>query len=425
MDKKRNLSMKDLLEKILAENIVTPVYQPLVSLKTGDIMGFEALSRFIFDDDYKVNIEELFSYATKTGKLWKLEKLCREAAIKNAKHKPLGTKLFLNVDPNVINDTYFESGFTRDTMGKVGLKSEEIVFEITEREAINDLPTFLKSVGHYRSQGFIIAVDDFGSKYSGLNRVVSFSPEYLKLDMELIRGIDHDSIKRAAVRSVVNFCKESGIYTLAEGIETIFELKVLIEIGVDFGQGYYLSRPAQDFLALDESVKNIILETNEIKLDKERTPSFGSIVAISEITRYVYENDSSVEVFELMNSNKDMSEVFVLSQQNCVVGIATRKSIMEKFSGQFGYVLSKKKNIGQLMSSQFLSVAYNTDIADVATIATLRESSTVYDSIAVVKDDKFIGSVSIKKLLLASMHLNSKSESILYANDFCLKPVGA
>ncbi len=249
-----------LLHRILEEEDVLSVYQPIASLQSGTVVGYEALSRFprARTEDAGMSVEALFCSASERGQLWQLEKLCREAAIKQAMGKPAEALLFLNVDPNVIHADDFVSGFTKELLASVGLAPEEIVFEITEREAIRSVDAFFEVVQHYRSQNFTIAVDDFGSKYSGLNRVCAFVPEYLKFDMELVRGIHQNPIKQAAVRAMVGFCREVGIATLAEGIETVEELSALIGLGVSYGQGYLLAHPTPEFVALPDTMQHII-----------------------------------------------------------------------------------------------------------------------------------------------------------------------
>ena len=246
-----------ILQNILEEKNIIPVYQPIISLKNGKIFGYEALTR-ISDETVELSIEHMFILADKMNMLWELETLCRKKALKNAKNINPEKKLFLNVNPNVIHDKKFKNGFTKNRLTKYGLDLLDIVFEITERNAIIDKEAFLGSIDHYRKQDFKIAIDDVGSGYSGLNAINDVRPDIMKLDMNLIRNIDKDEIKQHLCKAMVNFGKNAGIKVIVEGIETKEELKTLIKMDVEFGQGYFLGAPQETFADIEpEKIKLI------------------------------------------------------------------------------------------------------------------------------------------------------------------------
>ena len=243
---KENKTDLKILNKILEGKIINPVYQPIISLKDGHIFGYEALSR-ISDETVQCSIEHLFRIADKMNKLWELETLCRKKALKNAKNMNPEKKLFLNVNPNVIYDAKFKKGFTKERLKKYGLDLLDIVFEITERNAVINKEAFLGSINHYRKEEFKIAIDDVGSGYSGLNAINDVRPDIMKLDMNLIRNIDKDDIKQLLCKAMVDFGKNAGIKVIVEGIETREELKTLIKMDVELGQGYFLAMPQETF----------------------------------------------------------------------------------------------------------------------------------------------------------------------------------
>jgi EAL domain-containing protein (putative c-di-GMP-specific phosphodiesterase class I) len=123
------------------------------------------------------------------------------------------------------------------------------VLELTEHDEIPDYELLRQSLDRYRSLGARIAVDDAGAGYAGLQHILSLTPEILKLDLQLIRGIDQDIARRALVRCLVDFASEIGAAVLAEGISSLAELDVLRAVGVPLGQGYCLGRPAADLPA--------------------------------------------------------------------------------------------------------------------------------------------------------------------------------
>lgn len=227
------LIKENIFSNIISNSEITTVFQPIVSLKDGKILAHEALSR-VSSEIEKIKIEDLFRIAHYEDKLWELEKLCRISALQNAKKNLSDGILFLNVDTATIHDPKFRSGFTAEKLLQYNIQPKNVVIELTEQSAVQDLESFISVVKHYQSQGFEIAIDDFGSGYSGLARVCALSPKYLKLDMSLIRNIHKDPVKRSAVSSTVEFCRKSGILVIAEGIENEYELESVIQLGVDF-----------------------------------------------------------------------------------------------------------------------------------------------------------------------------------------------
>lgn len=181
--------------QILNQTKIATVFQPIISLQNGQVMAYEALSRITLDG-CNMSISDMFDMAAHLKCLWRLEKVCRSKAVKNAIKKPDGVKLFLNVDPNVIQDPEFVSGFTKEYLDKYKLRTKDIVFEITERSDVENYEILQNVIHHYEEQGFEIALDDVGAGYSGLNRINYLNPKFLKIDMELIHHIYNSKSKK-------------------------------------------------------------------------------------------------------------------------------------------------------------------------------------------------------------------------------------
>lgn len=391
----------DIFYKIISTKSIATVFQPIVSLKDGSIFAYEALSRIALPE-CDLNIEELFHISEEQNKLWELEKLCRTKALKNAINKPKDTKLFINVDPNIIHDADIFSGFTHQKLLQYGFDPHDIVFEITERSAIIDLNTFTSAIKHYQDQDFQIAIDDFGSGYSGINRICCFSPNYLKIDMELVRNIHANTKKYSLVSAIVKFCKESRIKMIAEGIESEAELKALIQLGIDYGQGYYLARPSSNFVSLSNKLRQYIHTQNILEASDGL---LGKIQLIARQGLCLHETDTIYTLYEAMKNDLELTEACVLDKQGHVLGLLTRTFIFEKFSGQFGYNLSKRCIAKDFIDKDFIAVDLNTPIEKVASLAMERENKKVYDAIVITQDHLYYGTASIKDLLRSTISL--------------------
>jgi EAL domain-containing protein (putative c-di-GMP-specific phosphodiesterase class I) len=242
---------------ILSKKMLEIHFQPIISLKDGSIYGYEALSRGPIGS-YFFSPAHLFPFAERLGYLYTLEKLAREQAFERSKHQIQSSKLFINISATVIHEPSFSPGYTRFLLEQYQLEPSNIVFEITERSAITDFQAFRKVIRHYRNQGFKIAVDDAGAGYSSLKTILELEPDYIKLDRSLISNIDTNEMKASIVEAFGMFAKKSKINILAEGIETAAELEKIKELGIDFGQGYYIGRPKKEVVTIPEYITDAI-----------------------------------------------------------------------------------------------------------------------------------------------------------------------
>ena len=398
------------LEEIIVNQWITPVYQPIVSLQDGSVLGFEALSRVekpgIFD-----NIEEMFQCAEESGCIWMLEQVCRRAILRGVYDQKnvldqYHAKIFINVSPKVLHDEKFRQGFTREYTKRYGIDTERIVFEVTERERVEDENSFRQAIGHYKMQNYQIAIDDVGSGYAGLNRICSLSPGYIKLDNELVHDVYKNPIKYAMIKGMVEFSHSSGTLLIAEGIETKKELELLIDLGVQYGQGYYLASPERMLRFDNPQAVSEILEKNTCNHMHNHLGVKKYYIKNLMKTGLTVEKNATVEsVLSYMKHHEEAVGICVV-EQGRVSGILTREKLFQKLSGQYGFSLYHKKNIGDLAEKNFLMVDAHTSISSVAKIAMEREMDALYDFIVVREDDKYAGIVTIQDLLKKAMEID-------------------
>jgi len=257
------------IDSIIEHEQIRTFFQPIVSLKDASIIGYEALSR----GPKGSRLEQpgmLFGAAAESNRLWELEYLCRRKAIERSKEICKNKKIFINVDPKVILDEKYKIGFTKEFLAKNDMDPTNIIFEITERTCVEDYRGFLRVINNYTEQGYEIAIDDTGAGYSGLRMLAEIHPQYIKIDMELVRDIDKKRINQALIKALRDFADSTGMNVIAEGIETIDELNTLIGLNVEYGQGYLLQRPSEELKELDQSIINIIISSQEYLHRKKR-----------------------------------------------------------------------------------------------------------------------------------------------------------
>ncbi|MGD8894932.1 MAG: EAL domain-containing protein [Acidobacteriota bacterium] len=235
----------DLQEVLLADQLST-VFQPVMDLRNRTVLGYEALSRGPAGSVYQMPLR-LFEMAERADLVFELDRKCRRRALLSANTIPSSAKLFVNVYPSAMYDPEFQGAALVRLVEDQGLSPDRLVLEITEKSAIENYEVFAEALGELTRLGFSIAVDDVGAGYSGLEKVAHLHPRYLKFDRELIRDIDSSYIRREMTRALKSFADSIDSDIIAEGVERQGELDTLIELGVRYGQGFLLGRPAATF----------------------------------------------------------------------------------------------------------------------------------------------------------------------------------
>jgi len=238
LEQRERARVVDDLRETLRTRSVYVDYHPIVNAADGAVFGYEALARGSMRSLRRP--EMMFDVAAGAGLIWELSRLCRDRAMEGIKQllKP-GETLFINVDPHDFADPEFD-----DTALDIA-DAHHIVIEITERTAIKDYPKFRERLKAFRDRGFRFAVDDAGSGYAGLGSIANLEPDFIKLDISLINGIDTNFIKQDLVETLVRFANDQGAMVIAEGVEYEQEYEMVKALGVHLVQGFYLHRPQQ------------------------------------------------------------------------------------------------------------------------------------------------------------------------------------
>jgi EAL domain-containing protein (putative c-di-GMP-specific phosphodiesterase class I) len=183
---------------------------------------------------------------------YQFDQSCRVRAIELAASLGVRSRLSINFMPNAVYRPEACIQTTLRAAEQFGFPVERIIFEVTEAEKVTDQGHLRDIVLHYQKQGFLTAIDDFGAGYAGLNLLADFVPDYVKLDMALVRDIDRDITRQAIVRGLMLMLTELDVGVIAEGIESREELACLSDLGLTLFQGYLLARPG--FESLPEPV---------------------------------------------------------------------------------------------------------------------------------------------------------------------------
>lgn len=261
-DRRQSVYLTDLekLNRLIEQRMVRFAYQPIVRLRDARIMGYEMLLR-PQGDDFS-NPQEVLSAAKSLGMLYQMEHLTLfgaiEQAIRDLESGVLapGRRLLMN---SIANECLSDEDCAKLCDLALPVLDHQVTLEVTEGEPMNaELTARKRALLHHLHGRF--ALDDYGTGYNGRTTLLTLYPEIIKMDRSLVRNLDTDTYKQEFLRNLVAFAAERSMMVLAEGVETVDELRAAIRLGADLAQGYVLARPAFTPPELPDEITAVILE---------------------------------------------------------------------------------------------------------------------------------------------------------------------
>ncbi len=399
---------REQLLAVIENKWIEPHFQPIVDLYSGEVFGYEALSRA--PEPFR-NPAFMFDMARQWGMCWDLECVCRQRAIERiaeiSENLP-ETKFFLNVSPHIFNDPRFGKGFTINSLNALGIHQRRIVLEITETSQVEDYDYFKEMIQHYRSQGFDIALDDFGAGHSSLITLVAASPTYLKIDRELIRNLHKRAYKQYLIKAIQGFSSNVDSLLIAEGIETEEELQTVVRLGIRYGQGFYLGRPAPAIHTMSRDMRRHLRDL----FDKYHSPlrSRDCILERLMVQTPVFQRASMCceDLDQFFRENATVDHVVVLDGKH-PIALVDRASLYANTGGRFGYSLMSRRFIEEIGRPSPLVAHIQTDISSLGHMAMNRSREEIYDPVVLLDEQgHYAGIITMKQLLTQFIGLEIK-----------------
>lgn len=251
-------------------------FQPIISLKTGEIFAYEALVRGIRQNSTAlITPGELFARADQETLSKEFDHLCRKKALEEFGnfHTQSDAMIFVNINTSVISASPAVPTHINTIAHQMGFKPQNIGLELIESKA-NSADDLINFVNHYRDSGFLIVIDDFGCEQSNIDRLIQIQPDIIKIDRSIISGIENDTYRQSILKSIHSLAEMTGSLCLAEGVETISEIRTCHRHGVDLFQGFAIAYPSPNLLQLEkdteERIKLIQADIRRITLDNLR-----------------------------------------------------------------------------------------------------------------------------------------------------------
>ncbi|MCM1314979.1 MAG: EAL domain-containing protein [Alistipes senegalensis] len=327
--------------EIVRKNLVTYHFQPIVDTRTGNIIGYEALMRTT--GEKRMSPKQILRIAGEQNSLYSVEKMTffnNMRIISENRNVFRNRRLFINcIASDVLNDDDFNQLYL-----DYGEFLNKIVVEIAQESSASQKGiNIIKKRGEFTNSR--LAIDDYGTGYSNSANLLKYSPDYIKIDRSLINDIHNDLKKQQLVTQVIEFCHDNKLKSIAECVETAQELKTVIRLGVDYVQGFYISRPRPVFLKeISSAVKDEIIKTNL----ESRPEGLKKI--------YNAQNDTEINLLEL--ALEKYTDIHVYQSRLVIVGdpekqIKMNISVMDNHSCE---IIMKNVNIISGNSRPVISV---------------------------------------------------------------------
>lgn len=246
-------SLTPTIAECLEQQRLRPVFQPIGSLATGEVLGYEALIRGPAGTPLESPLA-LFREAARVGCLVRLERLASRIAIAAFMRARLPGKLFINYSADSIREIDDSRHEVRAFLDGLGMPSNRIVVELTEQAPLGSLETLAEAIAGIRSRGAQFALDDYGTGHANLGQWIKLKPDYVKVAREVVDGAASSPFQLEALRALRKLGTLGNTALIAEGIEREEDLLACRDIGIDYAQGYLLARPtAEPPLTLSEA----------------------------------------------------------------------------------------------------------------------------------------------------------------------------
>ena len=394
-----SVSISDLVSQIIDGKEVTTLFQPIVDLQSGDIFGYEALTRGPSQTPLE-SPAELFGAATTYGHLGDLELLCQEGAIREIARSGNDRPFFLNVSPSLLQDERFAARFL-DALRRHGVGPNQIFLEITETDPIVNHDSFHATLDGLTKRGLRWAVDDVGSGYSGLTMLVRARPHVIKIDRAIIIGMHGSGFKQNLFRFLREFADSTGTLLVAEGVENEADLEALLRLGASLGQGYYLAAPGELVQRIDNERRTqtcaLSRSTSLVRCRHSR------VLPVSRIARSqtpVPDETPCSQVQQLFLDNRSLAGLPVVDADGRAAGLVMRATVCVPMRAPDAPGELGSCPVSVVVDRTALRVPATTPLETVARQAVARREHCVYDPILVVDEsEKYVGLVSVRDLL--------------------------
>ena len=405
---------------LLHRKQVTAVFQPILDFQSRGYLGFEGLIRGPAGTPLHTP-QVLFGLAAQAGLTLEFERLCRETVLRAFARQSLPGRLFLNVSVPCLADREFLGGGTSRLLESLGLRTSQIVIELTENHQVADFAALREVLDRYRQSGYQIAIDDLGEGFSNLRIWSEIRPEFIKIDRHFISGIADDALKFQLVRAMQQIAETCHVRLIAEGIETEAEFATVRDLGILHGQGYLIARPqASPSAGPSEDVRRLFARGGVIVFPRAVGIATATVRRLLQDVTPARPGEDNDSVFRRFEREQELMVVPVVAENGHPLGLINRHNMLNHFARPYRRELHGRKPCTQFMNAAPIVVDQATSIQALGQLLSRSPQHQLLDGFIVTEEDRYqgIGSSQALMALITDMQITAAR----YANPLTQLP---
>jgi diguanylate cyclase (GGDEF)-like protein len=398
------------------------VFQPIVQAVSAEMLGYEALIRGPAGSPY-ASPEALFRLAQNPAGTIALEMHAARTALAAWGALDLPGKLFLNFSPLTLRHLLAERGSGLSMLLGAGISPTGIVVEVTEQTPIGDAASFGQAMAVLRELGMQYALDDFGTGHANLDLLAHLSPQFVKIDKSLIRGIASCSRRLEILRGVLRMMEAFGGRVIAEGIEDEEELAVIRDLGVAGAQGYYLGRPHAEPPAQAGIHVRRVLTSRQIAVFPQMVRSGWSGITAGRLLRAapaVLPDTANDDVLRVFQSQPELQAVAIVDEDEKPLAIINRQSFMDRYAAPFHRELYGRKACISLANREPACFDLDAGLEAMTQILAGENPRSLADGFVITSHGRYMGLGTGADLVRAITEV--RMEAARYANPLTFLP---
>jgi diguanylate cyclase (GGDEF)-like protein len=409
------------LSSIIDEGRLTPLFQPIIRLDSGDIFGYEGLIRAPADSPLHYP-SALFQAAECHGRLRELEWLCVAKVVNRFCELSLPNHLFVNIGPQTVAMAQADGEQMLSAVRRMGNGRNRIVIELTEHQPLRATRHFHDAMAVLRAKGFGVALDDLGEGFSGLKLWSDLRPEYIKIDMHFVQGVFADPFKFQFLKSLQQIAENCGAALIAEGIENESDLRVVRNLGVAYGQGYLIARPAEmPPLATPDNIRRH-LDRREIAVYpnmKSLARSGTTVARLTHPVSAVAPEISNDRIFALFEAGPDIWALPVV-KDGAPLGIISRDQFIAQYARPYWRELYGKRPCTLCMLAAPVIVERTATVHMLSELLAEADQRVLAEGFMVVEGGRYVGLGTAQDLIREITRM--QIEAARYANPLTMLP---
>lgn len=412
------------VQTLINEDLLSTMFQPVAQLDSGLIYGYEALVRGPVGSALEYP-DALFAAGRREGLTVELEMRCALQALKDWSGQKLAGKLLINMSASALASAVAQDqgqgGLT--ICEALGLRATDIVIELTEHERVADIDSLRRAISYLRRQGVGIALDDFGDGRSSLRLWSEIQPDLVKIDKYFTHDLPAHAEKLQTFRALLQLAETFGAQLVAEGIENAEELRVLRDLGVAYGQGWFLGRPCREGQREVLAAARDVLASNDIAVLPELKRASSNGVTAERLMMEavtVDEETTHEQLFRLFNEHEQLHAVAVLNAQQQPVALVDRSQFINRWAKPFFNDLYGRRACTLFANPTPLIVDADTGIEALTTVLTSADQRYLREGFIITRAGRYLGLGTGEQLVRSVTE--ARIEAARHANPLTFLP---